>query len=77
MRIRLMNIIWAAGGYMVGSGRAQQLWREAQHRLEERQQQGSGGIGSGGRREAQPPPLTPYDAVESTPAAAPMESYTA
>jgi hypothetical protein len=37
MRIRLTTILSAACGYLVGSGKAQQLWRETWRWMEERQ----------------------------------------
>lgn len=69
MRIRPINLLFAAAGYLVGSGQAQQLWQKAREWMEDRAR----GAGTG----AEPISPTAYDVGPTSLPVTPMESFTA
>ena len=75
MRIRFMNILFAAGGYLIGSGKAKQLYREGQRWFDERQHGSMGTSRPMGAMAGPDVSRTPYDAEPGL-SASPVEAYT-
>jgi hypothetical protein len=70
MRIRPLNLLFAAGGYLVGSGQANQLWRKAREWMEDRAARTN--FESAGSDPTMP--RTPFSAEPAMPVS-PVESF--